>query len=60
MQLEELRRLVAEVRQRRMEPDAVEVKAAHHPTETPKVIDSLSAFANRAGVGVIPWAWATA
>src|SRR4051794_23360544 len=42
MQLEELRRLVSEVQQRRMEPDAVEVKAANHPRETPKVTDSLS------------------
>lgn len=53
MQREELRRLVAEVQQRRMEPDAVEVKAANHPRETPKVIDSLSAFANRPGGGVL-------
>lgn len=53
MQLEELRRLVKEVQQRRMEPDAVEVKAANHPRETPKVTDSLSAFANRPGGGVI-------
>jgi ATP-dependent DNA helicase RecG len=36
-----------------MEPDAVEVKAANHPKETPKVTDSLSAFANRPGGGVI-------
>jgi ATP-dependent DNA helicase RecG len=53
MQLDELRRLVTEVQQRRMEPDAVEVKAANHPRETPKVTDSLSAFANRPGGGVI-------
>ena len=53
MQLEELRRLVAEVQLRRMEPDAVEIKAANHPRETPKVTDSLSAFANRPGGGVI-------
>ncbi len=36
-----------------MEPDAVEVKAAHHPRETPKVTDSLSALANRPGGGII-------
>jgi ATP-dependent DNA helicase RecG len=53
MRVEELRRLVTEVQQRRMEPDAVEAKAAHHPRETPKVTDSLSAFANRPGGGVI-------
>jgi ATP-dependent DNA helicase RecG len=53
MELDELRRLVAEVQQRRMEPDAVEVKAANHPRETPKLTESLSAFANRPGGGVI-------
>lgn len=53
MQVEELRRLVSEIQQRRMEPDAVEVKAANHPKDTPKVTDSLSAFANRPGGGVI-------
>jgi len=53
MQPEELRRLVTEVQQRRMEPDAVEVKSANHPRETPKVTDSLSALANRPGGGVI-------
>src|SRR5947199_8725100 len=53
MQPDELRRLVTEMQQRRMEPDAVEVKAANHPRETPKVSDSLSAFANRPGGGVI-------
>ncbi len=53
MQPEELRRLVTEVQQRRMEPDAIEVKAANHPRETPKVTESLSAFANRPGGGVI-------
>ena len=53
MEREELRRLVSEVQQRRMEPDAIEAKAANHPRETPKVVDSLSAFANRPGGGVI-------
>lgn len=53
MELETLRRLVAEVRERRFEPDAIEVKAAHHRKETPKVMDSLVAFANRTGGGVI-------
>ncbi len=53
MQADELRRLVTEVQQRRMEPDAVEVKAANHPNDTPKVTDSLSAFANLPGGGVI-------
>jgi predicted HTH transcriptional regulator len=53
MEPDELRRLVTEVQQRRMEPDAVEVKAANHPRETPKVTDSLSAFANRPCGGVI-------
>ena len=51
MELEELRRLVDQVRQRKMEPDAVEVKAAH--VDTPKVYDSLSAFGNRPGAGVL-------
>ena len=51
MELEELRRLVDQVRQRKMEPDAVEVKAAH--VDTPKVYDSLSAFGNRPGGGVL-------
>ena len=51
MDSDELRRLVAEVQHRRMEPDAVEVKAAHGGT--PKVYDSLSAFANRPGGGII-------
>jgi len=53
MRPDELRRLVTEVQQRRMEPDAIEVKAANHPRDTPKVTDSLSAFANRPGGGVI-------
>jgi ATP-dependent DNA helicase RecG len=51
MELAELRKLVAEVQQRRMEPDAIEVKTAHKGT--PKVYDSLSSFANRSGGGVI-------
>lgn len=51
MEIEELRKLVAEVQQRRMEPDAVEVKSAH--VGTPKMYDSLSSFANRSGGGVI-------
>ena len=51
MELEELRRLVDQVRQRKMEPDAVEVKAAR--VDTPKVYDSLSAFGNRPGGGVL-------
>ncbi len=53
MDLDTLRRLVAEVRERRFESDAIEVKAAHHRKETPKVTDSLVAFANRTGGGVI-------
>ncbi len=51
MEREELRRLVDQVRQRKMEPDAVEVKAAH--VDTPKVYDSLAAFGNRPGGGVL-------
>lgn len=51
MEREALRQLVAEVQARRMEADAVEVKSAHGGT--PKLFDSLSAFANRAGGGVI-------
>ena len=51
MELEELHKLVTEVQHRRMEPDAVEVKAAHGGT--PKLFDSLSAFANRPGGGII-------
>lgn len=51
MEPDELRKLIAEVQHRRMEPDAVEVKAARGGT--PKVFDSLSAFANRPGGGII-------
>jgi ATP-dependent DNA helicase RecG len=51
MDPDELRRLVDQVRQRKMEPDAVEVKAAH--AGTPKVYDSLSAFGNRPGGGIL-------
>lgn len=51
MEREALRQLVAEVQAMRMEPDAVEVKSAHGGT--PKLFDSLSAFANRAGGGII-------
>jgi ATP-dependent DNA helicase RecG len=54
MQLDELRRLVSQVQQRRMEPDAIEVKRANHPDAIPrKIYDSLSAFGNRPGGGVI-------
>ena len=55
MELEELRRLVDQVCQRKMEPDAIEVKAAH--VDTPKVYDSLSAFWQPPGGGVSCWAW---
>lgn len=51
MTREELLRLVADVRERRMEPDAIECKAARGGT--PKVVDTLSAFGNRPGGGVI-------
>jgi ATP-dependent DNA helicase RecG len=51
MTRDELHRLVAEVQHRRMEPDAIEVKAAHGGT--PKVFDSLSALANHPGGGII-------
>ncbi len=51
MEPDELRKLIAEVQHRRMEPDAVEAKAARGGT--PKVFDSLSAFANRPGGGII-------
>ena len=52
MELETLRKLVAEVQARRMEPDAVEVKSAHGGTPK-RLYDSLSSFANRSGGGVI-------
>ena len=52
MDRDELHQLVAEVQHRRMEPDAVEVKAAHGGTPR-KLYDSLSAFANRPGGGII-------
>lgn len=51
MEREALRQLVAEIQARRMEADAVEVKSAHGGT--PRLHASLSAFANRAGGGVI-------
>ena len=51
MELKDLRRLVAEIQRSQMEPDEVEVKAARGGT--PKVLDSLSALANRPGGGVI-------
>ncbi|ETX06412.1 MAG: hypothetical protein ETSY2_17260, partial [Candidatus Entotheonella gemina] len=51
MEREELLQLVATIQTHRMEPDAVEVKSARHGT--PKLFDSLSAFANRSGGGVI-------
>ncbi|MGQ4809132.1 hypothetical protein NKDENANG_02534 [Candidatus Entotheonellaceae bacterium PAL068K] len=51
MEREELRKLVAEIQTRRMEPDSVEVKSANQGT--PKLYDSLSSFANRFGGGVI-------
>jgi ATP-dependent DNA helicase RecG len=47
----ELHELIRQVQQHRMEPDAIEVKTARGGT--PKVFDSLSAFANRPGGGVI-------
>jgi ATP-dependent DNA helicase RecG len=50
--LEELRQLVADMQRRRSELDNVEVKAA--PGGTPKrLYESLSAFANRTGGGVL-------
>jgi len=52
MELSDLRKLVQDIGHRRMEPDAVEVKAARHDTPK-KTWDSLSAFANRSGGGVI-------
>lgn len=48
---DDLRTLIAEVRRTKSELDAVEVKAAKGGT--PKVHDSLSALANRAGGGTI-------
>ena len=52
MELEELRKLVADLQHRQLEPDAVEAKAARGGTPK-KLYDSLSAFANRPGGGVI-------
>lgn len=51
MNQQELRQLVADVQQQQMELDSVEVKAG--TDGTPKVYDSLSAFSNRSGGGVI-------
>lgn len=52
MERDELRELVHQVQQHRMEPDAIEVKTAQGGTPK-KLYDSLSAFANRPGGGVI-------
>jgi ATP-dependent DNA helicase RecG len=52
MTLEELRRLVEEIRQRQSELDNVEVKAAKGGTPK-RLYESLSAFANRPGGGVV-------
>jgi ATP-dependent DNA helicase RecG len=50
--LEELRQLVADVQRRRSELDNVEVKAARGGTPQ-RLYESLSAFANRTGGGVL-------
>ena len=52
MTLEELRQLVADVQRRRSELDNVEVKAARGGTPK-RLYESLSAFANRTGGGVL-------
>lgn len=52
MELEELRKLVDDLQHRRFEPDAIEAKAARAKAPK-KIYDSLSAFANRSGGGVI-------
>ena len=52
MTLEELRQLVADVQRRRSEFDNVEVKAARGGTPQ-RLYESLSAFANRTGGGVL-------
>ncbi len=49
----ELEKLIIEVQKKGMEVDAVEVKTAGHSSKTPKLYDSLSAFANRPGGGII-------
>lgn len=53
VEIEELRRLVEDVQRHRMEPSAIEAKAASSTRGTPDVKDSLSSFANRNGGGVI-------
>lgn len=50
---DELRDLVAQVRQTNTELTAVEVKAAHGGTPLRPVREAMSAFANRSGGGVI-------
>ncbi|HEV8711951.1 MAG TPA: ATP-binding protein [Candidatus Binatia bacterium] len=52
MTLEELRQLVADVQRRRSELDNVEIKAARGGTPQ-RLYESLSAFANRTGGGVL-------
>lgn len=52
MTLEELRQLVADIQRRRSELDNVEVKAARGGTPR-RLYESLSAFANRTGGGVL-------
>lgn len=52
MTLEELRQLVADVQRRHSESDNVEVKAARGGTPR-RLYESLSAFANRTGGGVL-------
>lgn len=52
MTLEELRQLVTDVRRRHSELDNVEVKAARGGTPR-RLYESLSAFANRTGGGVL-------
>ncbi|MBM3335031.1 ATP-binding protein [Candidatus Sumerlaeota bacterium] len=52
MTRDELIELIAEVRRHRSEPDDLEVKSAHGGTPK-RLFESLSAFANRAGGGVL-------
>ncbi len=49
---QEIRELVADVQRRRGESDSIEVKAAHGGTPK-RLYESLSAFANRPGGGVV-------
>ena len=52
MIIEDLRKIVHEIQQHRMESDTVEVKKAHGGTPK-RLYEAISAFANRTGGGII-------